>query len=230
MLGWLRKRLDQQQKDLLNCAVFVAGAHVYLILYVLGFSSSPVLHVVVPPAVPLSVRYIPAIGKPVPQKTAGRQRRRVQKKVTRKKKRPVAKRVHNVKELPPTVKKTAVKQEPVAPEPVEHPEPEPITPDVELQVAQEETALVAVAHDEFDQLETMREIVSAIHAAWVSPAGVKVKQPCELLIEIDHQGTILSSTLSKSSGVVAYDLAARRAVNKMRVPRCMFGKKIVVQF
>lgn len=90
--------------------------------------------------------------------------------------------------------------------------------------------IIYVGQHEYDALEVQREIQQEAQRCWKAPSGVGADIGCEIVVQIEHNGTIRTVTIAESSGVLMYDVQARQAVSRMTFPRGSWGKEIVVYF
>jgi outer membrane biosynthesis protein TonB len=82
---------------------------------------------------------------------------------------------------------------------------------------------VAAAH-EFQLLQ------EEIAQYWHPPAGIDNSRPCVVKICVGFDGKPFDIEISKSSGVLMYDVAARTALRQTMLPKWTYGKRLVIAF
>jgi hypothetical protein len=146
--------------------------------------------------------------------------------------RPVAKEV---------AKKTKPEQQKITPEKSVPPMAKAIDP-ANLQQTTEQPAGISPqriitenAHisDDYREVEAMRRtalLQKELLNNWKPPLGIPASATCEISFTVDKNGTIKTTTMVKSSGIVMYDLSARHALFAMKMPKWTHGKTVTINF
>lgn len=69
-----------------------------------------------------------------------------------------------------------------------------------------------------------------IKERWRPPLGLSADLECALKIIINYQGIVQEVKVEKSSSVITYDIAARRAIKEISFPRQLYGKELIITF
>ncbi len=154
-----------------------------------------------------------AIGEPVKKQT----KKLIKKQPAKSKPKPQKKKVVQKSAPPKQEKKEVPKDEPVAHEATER------------APAQVNTAPI-IGQAEMDALHLQRKVHGALRSVWRSPPGIARDVVCHLTILIDWSGSASSVAVAQSSGVPAFDKAAKRAAQQAAFPRAAWGKEITVAF
>ncbi len=80
---------------------------------------------------------------------------------------------------------------------------------------------ISVAHQDFYE---------NLSQQWSPPPGIPDGTNCELLVNIDTRGMIHEVTVSKSSNILLFDIAAQSVMHESKCPRWTWGKTIAVTF
>ena len=88
---------------------------------------------------------------------------------------------------------------------------------------------LVVGQEEWHALQLEQELERALESEWRPPQGMGSLQ-CQFFVAVESAGAINSIELKQSSGVLAYDLAARMALERMSMPRIAYGKQIYITF
>ena len=74
-------------------------------------------------------------------------------------------------------------------------------------------------------------MVSEITKAWHPPAGLGGTLSCQVKVALTHNGSVSQVSLEQSSGVLAFDMAARAAMWRVKAyPRALWGREVVIVF
>lgn len=73
-------------------------------------------------------------------------------------------------------------------------------------------------------------LVAAIRRVWRLPRGLKTDLRAHVLLKVGGKGSVEEVKIVRSSGVVAYDLAARAALHRAVYPQAFWGKSILIEF
>lgn len=84
-------------------------------------------------------------------------------------------------------------------------------------------------HD-YNQQQEFFEIVDAIRRWWQPPLGVQPDAECRMLVKVTSSGECTEIVVQKSSGIPAYDISAKCALLKCKLPKHIWGKQCVLQF
>jgi|GEM_PF-2892302 outer membrane biosynthesis protein TonB len=157
------------------------------------------------------------------------------------------------KETKPKKEKPKEKEKPktpqlakVEPKKLEEKKPEPPPPVIAQAVAAENVEpvtdsiaseqmvvgdnVVYVGQQEYEALEVQRQIQQEAQKWWKAPPGVGADVACQVVVHVEHDGTIGEVLIAKESGVLMFDVCARQAVSQMEFPRGSWGKEVVVYF
>ena len=74
------------------------------------------------------------------------------------------------------------------------------------------------------------QLQRSLSDVWKPPHGVDQECACEIMVQIDWNGTIQDVKIHKSSGVLIYDIAARTALQDAKLPLWTRGRTITVTF
>jgi outer membrane biosynthesis protein TonB len=74
------------------------------------------------------------------------------------------------------------------------------------------------------------EIHAAVMRVWRPPRGIRVIKPVSLRVVLDAHGIVMSVEIVESSGVVAFDVAARRASKCASYPRTAWNGTTIIKF
>lgn len=74
------------------------------------------------------------------------------------------------------------------------------------------------------------ELYALVAQHWMPPVGIAVAHECEVSAEIGWQQEIKKVWISKKSGILMYDLAARKAVMQTTFPLWTRGKTVTIRF
>lgn len=91
-----------------------------------------------------------------------------------------------------------------------------------MQPAQEET-VSGVNKEE-------AELYALVAQQWAPPVGIAASHECEVSAEIGWNQEIIKAWVSKKSGILMYDLAARKAVMQTKFPLWTRGKTVTIRF
>lgn len=89
---------------------------------------------------------------------------------------------------------------------------------------------IYVGRDEWDALQVERMIQQEVSRCWQPPKGLAQDLACAIKVQVDWQGAVKAVMVEKGSGVLMYDVNARSAVLAMNMPRCTWGKELVLHF
>lgn len=89
---------------------------------------------------------------------------------------------------------------------------------------------VVLGQEEYELLQAYRVVYEQVSAQWRPPAGIKPLRSCIVLITVDNRGLVAQLTLEQSSGVLAYDIAARMAIARSQFPKHMWNEQIRLHF
>lgn len=101
--------------------------------------------------------------------------------------------------------------------------------DVELGALGDESPIV-LGQEEFEILQTCQAIYEQMNQQWHPPAGLHPAKQCIILVTINNQGSGSQMQVEQSSGVLAYDLAARMAVSRAQFPKNVWDQQVRLHF
>lgn len=90
--------------------------------------------------------------------------------------------------------------------------------------------VVYVGQHEYAALEVQRQIQEEAERCWKAPPGIASDVACQIVVHVNHDGTVHDITVTEQSGILMYDVRARQAVSQMMFPRGSWGKEVVVYF
>lgn len=118
-----------------------------------------------------------------------------------------------------------------APETAALPVPGPEELNVDLAaVVDNDQSPIELGQEEFDALQTYRTIHDELSKNWHPPARLQPKQACVILVSVDEHGAVKDLHIEQPSGILAYDIAARMAVNSSVFPETIWGQHIRLHF
>lgn len=86
--------------------------------------------------------------------------------------------------------------------------------------------MMVMSADQIAYAELQDEVVQC----WEPPVGVEVSKPCRLNIILDDDSKVLSVRVVQSSGVLLFDVAAKKAIISARFPRWTAKKTLLLEF
>jgi outer membrane biosynthesis protein TonB len=89
---------------------------------------------------------------------------------------------------------------------------------------------LVVGRNEYEMIKVYQEIQEELAAYWRPPAGMKPKQSAILLALIGDNGRVGQVQVEQSSGVLAYDMAARMALVKSSFSLDVRGRQLRLHF
>ena len=84
-------------------------------------------------------------------------------------------------------------------------------------------------HD-LETLHFQDSIQSEVEEHWRPPVGLSKDLSCCVKVRVGWNGSIGHVKVEKSSGVLVYDISARMAVYKLKMPQMAKGKEINITF
>lgn len=188
------------------------------------------------PVVPAPKKASPKLKEP-DLKAVSEQKKPVNKKDLKMREKPVSAKAKDLpvepKKVEPLVETPVEKQ---GPSQVAKPVEEPSEVSVAAQTTVEDAILSLDAQGgalSFGKGVVDRDIeafVAAIRRVWRLPRGLRSDLKAHVLLELGTQGAVVKVSVVRSSGVVAYDLAARAALHRAQYPAVFWGKKIIIEF
>lgn len=85
-----------------------------------------------------------------------------------------------------------------------------------------------VGYEELDSLTIQHKIQQSVQKYFKPPIGVSKNASCELQVQINKQGVAQQVTVTKSSGIMVYDVSARGAIRHIDFPRDVWNKTITI--
>jgi outer membrane biosynthesis protein TonB len=89
---------------------------------------------------------------------------------------------------------------------------------------------IELGQEEYDALQMYRVIHDELSHQWHPPAGLHPKRGCIVLVSLAAHGAVAQLQIEQSSGMLAYDIAARMAVSKTKFPASVWGQQIRLHF
>lgn len=133
--------------------------------------------------------------------------------------------------VPPVVKKNELKKEAVKKTVVEKKliKKEVVQEGVDQkQPTEERNEPITIAAQQDDQ--RFMQLYNAIACFWAPPVGIASDSICEITITVGYDCVLKTVEITKKSGILMYDLAARKAVMQTKFPLWAAGKTITVRF
>lgn len=87
--------------------------------------------------------------------------------------------------------------------------------------------------NDYREVEAMRRtalLQKELLNNWKPPVGMPASAACEISFMVDTNGSVKSTTMVKSSGIIMYDLSARHALFAMKMPQWTHGKTLTINF
>jgi len=81
-----------------------------------------------------------------------------------------------------------------------------------------------------DQDIVYQEVYSAVLRVWKPPRGIRVTKPVLFRVVLDAHGIVVDTEMIESSGVVAFDVAARRAIKHASYSRTVWNSTTMITF
>lgn len=78
--------------------------------------------------------------------------------------------------------------------------------------------------------DTMYLLSKAVRNQWRPPAGLAKNLECVIKVIIDSQGETQNIIIEKSSTIITYDIAARRALTALSFPPSLYGREMLITF
>lgn len=85
-----------------------------------------------------------------------------------------------------------------------------------------------VGYEQLDSIALQHKIQDNIAKLFKPPVGIAKDVICELSVQVDQQGKAQAAKVVKSSGILAYDTAARGAIYKAEFPKEIYRKTITI--
>jgi len=143
-------------------------------------------------------------------------------------KKPLVKKKSPVKKIPekkPVVKKI-VKDRPVVTEQVLPEKAAGVAPEITCNGQQP----IYIGQQELESFSVQYKIEQEVIKHWRPPPGISKDLTCTINVMVDWNGKPKKVVVSKSSGVLIYDISARTAIPKMNFPKGMRGKELNITF
>lgn len=156
------------------------------------------------------------------------------------------------KNTPKKIKKTVAQPEPPVHEPVHEvsKQEQPVIPPAQPIPAAQESAPEQTAEstgpldvsitntteeielglEEYETLQAYQLIQSEMNTHWHPPAGFTPKRACIILITLNGRGIVTQMHVEQSSGILAYDMAARMAINRALFPKGVWDQQVRLHF
>lgn len=83
---------------------------------------------------------------------------------------------------------------------------------------------------ELEALHVQTKIQQAIRKQWKPPIGLSKELACTISITVSSAGHITAATVTKSSGILIYDIAARSAVAQLSIPASIRNQTFSITF
>lgn len=83
---------------------------------------------------------------------------------------------------------------------------------------------------EWEQHTHFKHVIQQVHSHWQPPCGAEPTEPCVLEVHITTSGMPEKIVITESSGILAYDIAAKSAILKSVFPKVVWGKLCIFHF
>jgi outer membrane biosynthesis protein TonB len=83
---------------------------------------------------------------------------------------------------------------------------------------------------DLDALQIQDAITQEILTHWRPPAGLAKSISCQIKVQLAFNGTVGSVAVQQSSKVAIFDMSARTAAGKMKLPKWAWGKELIISF
>lgn len=110
--------------------------------------------------------------------------------------------------------------------------PEQIISEALTSIDTDETVDISSAFDELDE-EVDRDVaafIGSVRRVWRLPGGLDKTLSAKIVLVLNGFGMVDKADIIESSGVVAYDLAARAALHRATYPSAFWGRRILIKF
>jgi len=163
--------------------------------------------------------------KPIPKKTKALKSTKLAKPQPKKKRAPTPVKKQKLKKQKPVKKKST-------PKAVQSPKKKTMSkPAMKKEVkSAAPKKLIQLGRDDIEALKVGELIQHEVEKHWKPPAGLSKDLSCMVNMRVNWDGSIGTVTISKSSGVLIYDISARVAVSKLNLPKVARGKEINITF
>ena len=85
-----------------------------------------------------------------------------------------------------------------------------------------------VGYEQLESLTIQYRIQKSVQQHFKPPVGVSKSASCELSVQVNKQGKAQQVTMSKSSGIMVYDVSARGAIRHIEFPKEVWNKTITI--
>jgi len=89
---------------------------------------------------------------------------------------------------------------------------------------------IYIGQQELEAIKVQYEIEHEVSKYWRPPVGLSKELSCTITVLVDWNGTAKKVTVTKTSGALMFDIAARTAVSKLNLPKSVCGKEVNVNF
>ncbi|MCA9769808.1 TonB C-terminal domain-containing protein [Candidatus Dependentiae bacterium] len=89
---------------------------------------------------------------------------------------------------------------------------------------------VYAGRQELALLQMQARIQKEVSMIWKPPVGLPKNLLCQVTLTINDKGHVTETKVSKSSGVLLYDVSARTALTQLTLPLWAHGKKFCITF
>lgn len=93
-----------------------------------------------------------------------------------------------------------------------------------------EHARISSNYREVEAMRRAAQLQKELVKNWHAPVGISKDCMCEISVTVSKQGTIKHFAITKSSGVLFYNMSARQALFSMTMPQWTYGKTFTINF
>lgn len=133
----------------------------------------------------------------------------------------------------PIAQKKITEQTKMEPAKIESTKTEPPKKDISKPTVQKTEPTNAHISHNYREVEALRcsaQLQKELVRQWKPPIGVSPDCMCEISFSVNAAGTIENLKITKSSGIIMYDISARQALSAMKMPQWTYGKPLVISF
>ena len=89
---------------------------------------------------------------------------------------------------------------------------------------------IYIGQQELEALKVQYEIEHEVAKYWRPPVGLSKELSCTITVLVDWNGFVNKVNVTKPSGALMFDIAARTAVAKLNLPKSVCGKEVNINF
>lgn len=93
-----------------------------------------------------------------------------------------------------------------------------------------DTMIITQQNSAAGKVGLISRMSALIKNKWRPPAGLSKNLECSVKISIDDKGNVVQAAIEKSSEIITYDIAARRALRDVSFPPQLRSRQIIITF